>query len=386
MLDLSSRPFIVFWEATRACLLACRHCRAKAQTKPHPDELKTDEGFELIDQLAEFGRPYPLLIITGGDPLMRGDLAEIIEYATSKGFRVAVAFSGTKLATEERIGMLAEAGVSRIAISIDGSTPEIHDHFRGRTGTFEVSLRIIDVAKDFGVPVQVNTTVTNYNVFDLPRIMRLCIEKEVILWDVFFLVPTGRAKPDMMPTAQEFEDILCWLYDVSKKTPLNVKSSAACHLRRIEYMRDRGIYDLKLGETYRRLMEDLERIRKEMGLSGEEKEIVAGAGGRSLADGIRRMTGITDGRGMLFVSHVGDVYPSGFLPVVAGNVRRESVKEIYMNSRVFRDLKDPNRLKGKCGRCEYRFICGGSRARAYAMTGDYLAQEPRCIYVPRGTV
>ncbi len=385
MIDLSKRPFIIFWELTRACLLACKHCRAKAQTKPHPDELTTEEAFRVVDQIVEFGEPYPLVIITGGDPLMRKDLFEILEYVVSKGLRVAIAFSGTKLATKEKIERMKEIGVARIAISLDGSNSEIHDYFRGKTGTFETSLRILKDAKDVGISRQINTTVTTFNIFDLPNIMKICLENEVALWDVFFVVPTGRAKVEMMPSAQEFEDVLCWLYDVSKETPLNVKSSAACHLRRIEYMRDHGIYDLPLGETYRKLKERLEEIKRELGLEGyrKDKKIVAGAHGRSLADGIRRMTGITDGRGMFFISHIGEVYPSGFLPLVAGNVRESTLKEIYMNSPIFRDLKDPNRLKGKCGKCEYRFICGGSRARAYAMTGDYLAPEPRCIYVPK---
>ncbi len=384
MQNLKERPFIIFWELTRACMLACKHCRAKAQTKPHPNELTTEEAFRVVDQIVEFGKPYPLVIITGGDPLMRKDLFEILDYAISKGLRVAIAFSGTKLATKGKIERMKEVGVARIAISLDGSNPDIHDHFRGKTGTFETSLKILDYAKEVGIPAQINTTVTTHNILDLPNILKICIEKGVVLWDVFFVVPTGRAKAEMMPSSQEFEDILCWLYDVSRETPINVKSSAACHLRRIEYMRDRGIYDLKLGETYYRLREKLEEVRREMGIEGcRDKKIVAGAHGRSLADGIRRMVGITDGRGMFFISHIGEVYPSGFLPIVAGNVREKSLKEIYTNSPIFMDLKDPNKLKGKCGRCEFRFICGGSRARAYAMTGDYLAAEPRCIYVPR---
>ena len=188
-----------------------------------------------------------------------------------------------------------------------------------------------------------------------------------------------------MPTAQQFEDILNWLYDVGKETPLNIKSSAATHLRRIEYMRDKGVQP-EFGELYYELRAKLDEVEDELGIDADgmkDKSIVAGAHGRSLAaDGIRRMMGITDGRGMFFISHVGEVYPSGFLPIVAGNVRETSLKEIYSKSKIFQDLKDPEKLKGKCGRCEFRYLCGGSRARAYAMTGDYLAAEPRCIYKP----
>ncbi len=373
MFDIRKKPFIVFWELTRACMLACKHCRAKAQKKRHPNELNTEEAFKVIDMLLEFGRPYPLIVITGGDPLIRDDLFEIIEQASSK-MRVAVAFSGTPLANKEKIEMLKDCGAARVAISIDGSKPEIHDNFRGVKGTFETSMRIIDDANEIGLPVQINTTVTTFNIHDLPEMVKLCLNKKVVLWDVFFVVPTGRAKAEYMPTSQQFEDILCWLYDVSKFTGLNIKSSAACHLRRIEFMRDRDLMP-KTGKLYEELLEKLEK--KEEG----EAKIISGK--RSLArDGIGRMMGITDGRGMFFISHVGEVYPSGFLPIVAGNLRESDLMEIYMKSKLFVDLKDPEKLKGKCGKCEFRYLCGGSRARAYAVYGDYLAQEPRCIYQP----
>ncbi len=376
MFDIREKPFIVFWELTRACMLACKHCRAKAQKKRHPDELTTEEAFKVIDMLKDFGKPYPLVVITGGDPLMREDVFEIVEQASSSGIRVAVAFSGTPLATRERIERLKDSGAARIAISIDG-TRDVHDSFRGIKGTFDTSMKILDNAREVDLSVQINTTVTKFNIHDLPNLVKLCISKEVTLWDVFFVVPTGRAKAEYMPTSQEFEDILCWLYDVSKY--INVKSSAACHLRRVEYMRDRGVMP-ETGELYAKLKEELKELKVD---KSDRKSIVAGAHGKSLArDGIGRMMGVTDGRGMFFISHVGEVYPSGFLPLVAGNVRENSLQEIYMDSPIFQDLKDPERLKGKCGRCEFRYLCGGSRARAYAVYGDYLAQEPRCIYKP----
>ena len=390
--DITKKPFIIFWELTRACMLACKHCRAKAQRKRHPDELTTDEVFSTLNQLAEFGQPYPLIVFTGGDPLMRDDIFEIVEHATEMGFRTAIAFSGTKLATKSRLEKLKEAGIARIAISLDGSNPEIHDYFRGVTGTFETSLEILKTARELEISTQINTTVSTYNLLDLPNIMRIGLEHGVVLWDVFFIVPTGRAKTEYMPSAQEFEDVLCWLYDVAKETPLNVKSSAATHLRRVEYMKDNGIYELETGELYQTLKGKLEEIKEDVkeyvnlrDFSGSEAKVVAGAHGRSMArDGIRRMMGITDGRGMFFISHIGEVYPSGFLPLVAGNVRESTLKEIYTTSKIFVELKDPENLKGKCGKCEFRYLCGGSRARAYAMTGDYLAAEPRCIYRPKG--
>lgn len=369
-------PFIVFWELTRACMLACKHCRAKAMRKRHPEELTTEECFSVVDQLSEFS-PKPLLIITGGDPLMRDDVTDIVSYAAGKGFRVAIAFSGTERATEEKLRELKDAGVARVAVSIDGSDEQRHDAFRGVKGTFRMSMKAIENAKKAGLPFQINTTVTTENIDDLPNIARLCLELGAVMWDVFFVVPTGRAKTEMMPTPQQFEDVLCWLYDLSKKTGLNVKSSAATHLRRIELMRDRGEMP-NVGELYRRLLESINAFPEGKGM------VVAGGHGRSLStDGIRRAFGITDGRGMFFISHVGEVYPSGFLPLVAGNVREKSPKEIYYNSEIFVNLRNPDRLKGKCGKCEYCRICGGSRARAYAVYGDYLAEEPCCIYVPQ---
>ncbi len=376
MHKISDSPFIIFWELTRACMLACKHCRAKAIRKRNPNELTTEECFTVVDQLSEF-QPKPLIVFTGGDPLMRDDLVDIVEYAYEKGFRTAIAFSGTDRATEEKLEELKEAGIARIAISIDGSTAEKHDSFRGVNGTFEMSMKIIENAKNVGIPFQINTTVTRENIHDLPNIAKLCLEKGAIMWDVFFIVPTGRAKIELMPSPQEFEDVLCWLYDVSRKTGLNVKSSAATHLRRIELMRDKGIMP-KVSELYWELRKSLDEMPK-----GEGKRIVAGGYGRSMSDGIRRAVGITDGRGMFFISHVGEVYPSGFLPIVAGNVREQNITEIYYKSEIFVQLKNPDNLKGKCGICEYRYVCGGSRARAYAIKGDYLAAEPCCIYQPR---
>ncbi|WP_202318364.1 TIGR04053 family radical SAM/SPASM domain-containing protein [Archaeoglobus neptunius] len=370
-------PFIVFWELTRACMLACKHCRAKAMRKRHPDELSTEECFEVIEQLSKF-KPRPLLVITGGDPLMRDDVVDIISRATHEGFRTAIAFSGTEKATLDRLIELKRAGISRIAVSIDGSSVEKHDSFRGVEGTFEMSMRVIENARNAGIPFQINTTVTRENIGDLPEIARLCINLGAVMWDVFFIVPTGRARVEMMPTPQQFEDILCWLYDLSKVAGLNVKSSAATHLRRIELMRDRGEMP-EVGELYRYLVSKLENFP-----TGEGRKIVAGGHGRSLStDGIRRAVSVTDGRGMFFISHTGDVYPSGFLPIVAGNVRERKISEIYQKSEIFVNLRDPDRLEGKCGVCEYRAICGGSRARAYAIHGNYLAEEPCCIYTPK---
>lgn len=354
-------PFIVFWELTRACMLACKHCRAKAIRRRDPNELTKEECFKILDDIAKFSSP--VLVFTGGDPLMREDLVEIVSYA-SKKFRVSIAFSGTEKATKERLEDLKNAGVSRIAISIDG-LEETHDNFRGIKGAFAKSIEVLKEAKSIGLPFQINTTVTKNNITELPEIAKLCAELGAEMWDVFFIVPTGRAKAELMPSPQEFEDVLCWLYDVGKH--INVKSSAAVHFRRIEVMRNRGEMP-EVSELYWRLLERLD-------LGTEVK--------KSSAKGIHRAF-VTDGRGMFFISHIGEIYPSGFLQISAGNVREQSVEDIYRNSDIFIKLRDPNNLRGKCGICEFRFICGGSRARAYALTGDYLAEEPCCIYRPRG--
>ncbi|MEM1579259.1 MAG: TIGR04053 family radical SAM/SPASM domain-containing protein [Archaeoglobaceae archaeon] len=351
-------PFIVFWELTRACMLTCKHCRAKAVKKRHPDELTTEECYGILDEIASFAKP--MIVFTGGDPMMRSDLIDIISYA-SKKFRVSVAFSGTELATRRKLEELKEAGVSRIAISIDG-TEKTHDDFRGIKGTFKKSVEIAEGAKEIGLQFQVNTTVTKHNIHELPEIAKLCKGISAEMWDVFFLVPTGRAKVELMPTPQEFEDILCWLYDL--KSFMNVKSSAAVHFRRIENMRKNGVMPA-VGQLYYELL-------KKTSFGGEKK---AEKESRAF---------VTDGRGMFFISHVGDVYPSGFLQISAGNVREKKIEDIYKKSELFVKLRDPNNLKGKCGICEYRFICGGSRARAYALSNDYLAEEPCCVYIPRG--
>jgi len=353
-------PFIVFWELTRACMLACKHCRARAIQRRNPRELTKEECFKVLNEIASFSNP--MLVFTGGDPLMREDLTEIVSYA-SKKFRVSIAFSGTEKANREKLEELKNAGVSRIAISIDG-LEETHDCFRGIKGVFRKSLEVLRNAKEIGLPFQINTTVTKNNILELPEIAKLCFELGAEMWDVFFLVPTGRAKAELMPSPQEFEDVLCWLYDVGKL--LNVKSSAAVHYRRIEIMRSKGEMP-KVSELYYKLLEGL-KLNKE-----KEKP----------KKGMQRAF-VTDGRGMFFISHVGDIYPSGFLQIPAGNIRERGVEEIYRNSEIFIKLRDPNNLKGKCGICEFRFICGGSRARAYAVLGDYLAEEPCCIYIPRG--
>lgn len=361
-IDFNQAPFIVFWEVTRACALACRHCRAKAQPRRHPQELTTAEGFQLVDQIASLGSP--LLVITGGDPMMRPDLFDFIRYGTEQNLKVSLAPSATRLVTLKCLAEAQKAGVVRVSFSLDGATAEVHDAFRQTPGSFQRTMTILKCAQDIGLSRQINTTVSRHNVDNLKAIVEKVATFDPIVWDVFFLVPTGRGSQEDVITPAEHEQVFHWLYDLSFRVPFEIKTTAAEHYRRVAIQRKQAEEMAKFGNPPANVS-------------------VVAAGFVYQQDGLARYArGINDGKGCCFVSHIGEVYPSGFLPVVAGNVREQSLSHIYRDSHIFRELRDTSRLKGKCGRCEYRKICGGSRARAYAVTGDYLAAEPYCIYQP----
>ncbi len=349
-LDLDSAPFTIAWELTRACAYACKHCRADAQPKRDPRELDTDEAKRLIDALTGF-QSRPILVFTGGDPLMRRDLFELARHAHERGLRVSLTPTATALATRGRMRQAREAGVRRVAFSVDAATAAIHDRFRGFKGSFERTLAGLRNAQAEGLPLQVNTTVCGSNVYQLPLLVPLLERWRVVQWSVFFLVPVGRGRRLPMLSASEHERVLEWLADLSASAPFDVKATAAPQYRRIVRRRLRG---------------------------------EAGAGFR-FADGLHRPgahKGVNDGRGFMFISHRGEVMPSGFLPLVAGDVRAQDPVSIYRDSPLFRQLRDPHALRGKCGRCEFKRICGGSRARAFAITGDHLAADPSCPYRP----
>ena len=355
--DFNQTPFTAAWEVTRACAYACIHCRAEAQPKRDPRELTTDEGFRLIDELVDVGRP--ILIVTGGDPMMRPDLFDLIRYASGRGLRVALSPTATKLVTLERLREARDAGVARIQMSLDGSRPEVQDAFRGRPGSFQRTLEILDDIRSAGISLQVGTTVSRYNVDDLDAIARVVGEYGTVMWSLFFLVPTGRGRREDMISPEEHERVFNWLYDLSKTAPFDVRTTAAQHYRRVVIQR-----------------------RRQEATSSETGLLVTGAG-YSFADGLGQSNrGVNDGNGFAFISHTGDVCPSGFLPLPGGNVRDKPFAEIYRNSTLFRDLRDYSGLKGKCGVCDFRDVCGGSRARAYAVSGDYLESDPYCVYQP----
>ncbi len=346
--DFDQAPFTIAWEVTRACAYACAHCRADAQPKRDPRELDTEEGLRLIDQLAGFGN-RPILVLTGGDPLMRRDLFQLARHADDRGLRVSLTPTATALVTERRMHEARDAGIRRVAFSIDAADAEVHDSFRGFRGSFQRTRDGMAAAVAAGLPLQVNTTVCSRNADQLPRLAEQLAQWGIVQWSVFFLVPVGRGEALQMLSAAEHERVLSWLSELTQSAPFDIKATAAPHYRRIAHQRT--------GRT-------------------------TGAGFR-YADGLNRpVRGVNDARGFMFISHRGEVMPSGFLPLAAGSVRAQDPVSIYRDSELFRRLRDTDALQGKCGDCEFRAVCGGSRARAYAVTGDYLASDPSCAYQP----
>ncbi|MDO3412333.1 TIGR04053 family radical SAM/SPASM domain-containing protein [Saccharibacillus sp. CPCC 101409] len=357
--DYAVDPFIVIWEVTRACALKCLHCRAEAQYRADPDQLSHEEGIALIDRIANLNNP--LLVFTGGDPLMRPDLFELARYAIEeKGLSVSMTPSATPRVTRAAVEKAKEVGLSRWAFSLDGSCAEIHDHFRGTAGSFDTTMRGIGYLKELGIPIQVNTTVSRYNLHDLERIAETVKEMGAVLWSLFFLIPTGRADRKDMITPEEHEEVMRWLFETGQRMPYGVKATEAPHYRRVAVQ-----------------------------LAGERAKSAASGSVSQPRTGIKRADvlgrapkGVNDGDGFVFIGHTGDVYPSGFLPVKCGNVREEALESIYRDSPIMRSLRDKSLLKGKCGVCEFKNLCGGSRARAYAVTGDLLESDPSCAYIP----
>lgn len=355
-IDFSEWPYIVIWEVTQACDLACVHCRASAQPKSNPLELSTEEGKKLIDEIAQM--QVPVFVLTGGDPIKRPDLFELIEHARKVGVRVSLTPSATPLLTREVIHRLKRSGLARLAVSLDGSHREVHDAFRGMSGSFVRTMEAIEWANQVGLPVQINTTFSRRNVEDFDNIAALMERKKIALWSVFFLVPTGRGKIADLLSAEEFEAVFAKLYKLSRRALFHIKTTEAQHYRR--YVLQQQVAERRNG------------IAQSADISSKVQDTIG-----------RAPRGLNDGKGFVFVSHLGEVFPSGFLPLAAGNVRSDSLSRIYRESPIFQQLRDDSQLGGKCGACEFRHVCGGSRARAFALTGDPLAEEPCCAYVPK---
>jgi radical SAM protein len=353
--DFDERPFIAIWEVTQACDLACVHCRASAQPERHPQELTTVEGKQLIEQIASW--KVPVFVLTGGDPIKRPDLFELIGYARSVGVRVSLTPSATPLLTREVVARLKDAGLARLAVSMDGASPATHDAFRGLSGSFARTLDAVRWANEVGLPVQINTTFSRRNIGEIDEIVALMEQLRITLWSVFFLVPTGRGKLNDLLTADEFESVFEKLYQLSKTATFDIKTTEAQHYRR--FILQKRVADKRTGA-----------IHAETRVSTDEIG--------------RAPRGLNDGKGFVFISHKGEVFPSGFLPLSAGSVREQSLESIYRESPLFCDLRDTTQLEGKCGACEFKQICGGSRARAYALTGNPFGEEPCCAYIPKG--
>lgn len=362
--DFNQMPFTLAWEMTRACALACVHCRAEAQPRRDPGELTTEEGVRLIDQVVEIGRP--ILVLTGGDPMMRRDIYDLAAYGVSRGLRVALSPSATRLVTRPALQRLKDIGISMIHVSLDGATADAHDAFRGVRGSFLRTQEILHDVVDLGLPLQIGTTVSRHNVATLPLIAEQVAQVDATMWSVFFLVPTGRGQAHDMISAVEHEQVLRWLHTHSQTAPYRVRTTAAPH--------------------YRRVVIQAMRQQHGSGADGEPPRWEATGAGYAFREGrAPQERGVNDGDGFCFVSHRGDVCPSGFLQISAGNLREYSLIELYRESPLFRTLRDRTLLKGRCGRCPFRGVCGGSRARAYALTGDYLAEDPTCTYHPPTT-
>ncbi len=369
-IDYDESPFLAIWEVTQSCDLACKHCRAAAQPIAHPDQLTHEEGKNLIDQIADMH--IPIFVFTGGDPLKRPDVYDLIRYGASKGVQIALTPSATPLLTREAIQKLKEASLVRLGISLDGSTPEIHDTFRGLPGAWARTIQAIEWANEAGIPIQVHTTISRHNAHDLDSLCALFEKLAIVMWNVFFLVPVGRGQLDDLLNGEEFERVFGQIYELSQRVNFQIKTTEAMHYRR--YLLQHNLEERKIGHGHPGSAKPAAAAAYEPGAPTSDAKT------RTASWATRR---VNDGKGFLFISHVGNVYPSGFLPIHAGNIRETPLSEIYRNAPIFKSQRDTSKLEGKCGVCEYKEICGGSRARAYAVTGDPLAPEPCCIYQPK---
>ena len=342
---------MIAWEVTRSCNLNCIHCRAAAKRGPYPGELNTEEALRLIDEIISFSQP--VVILTGGEPLLRADIYELADYGSRLGLRMVMAPNGTLL-DADKAARLKTSGIQRVSISLDGATAESHDWFRQVEGAFAGALRGIEFLKEAGLEFQVNTTVTLKNYHELPSLLDLAVRLGAVAHHIFLLVPTGRGK-EMKGEAiegREYEKILHWFYDQRERVPLQLKATCAPHYYRILRQRARQEGKKVTPQTH----------------------------------GLDAMTrGCLGGIGFLFISHLGDVQPCGYLEALSGNVRRQKLKDIWESSPVFLKLRDSSAYQGRCGRCEYMRVCGGCRARAFERSGDFMAEEPLCIYQPQGS-
>ena len=360
--DFDQAPFLVIWETTQACALACRHCRASARPGRDPLELSTDEGRRLVDMTAEMGTP--IIVFSGGDPLSRPDLADLLAHAKRRGLRAATIPAATAALDRDAVFRIRDAGADQMALSLDFPGAASHDAFRGVEGAFEKTMQAVGWAHLAGLPLQINSTVCGLNADRLEEMADFVDGLDIVFWEVFFLVPMGRGAALGGLTASQCERLFDVLYRAQQSRRFVVKVTEAPHYRRHVALRQAGGRPPAPGPV------------------AEMPALLTRSEGPGHTIGLAPR-GVNAGNGFLFVSHQGEVYPSGFLPMKAGNVRQSTLAQLYREHEMFRSLRDPDRLKDRCGRCEFRSICGGSRARAFALTGDAFATDPWCAYEPR---
>ena len=404
------KPRLIFWEVTKGCNLRCIHCRATATELASPTDLSTARALEIIDQIAAFSNP--ILVLSGGEPLYRSDIFQLATYAKDKGLRVALATNGT-LVTKEIARMISDSGIKRVSISLDGADAETHDSFRGIPGAFEAALHGFRNLKDVGMSVQINMTIARHNADQLPRVLDLAKNVGADALHTFLLVPVGCGvdiAEDQMVPPEEYERMLNWFYDRSLEGGIELKATCAPHYFRV--VRQRRAEDRRAAEAAAKVAAIEPATAAKTAPSsdghpghasaiGPNDMLMPGGTGISLRpqappagqhtghpsghpNDMNAMTkGCLAGTGVCFLSHEGEVYPCGYLPAIAGDLRKERFADIWNNAKVFNDLRDTNNLKGKCGCCEFRNVCMGCRARAFAATGDYLDPEPFCVYEPK---
>jgi AdoMet-dependent heme synthase len=392
-----NKPRLIFWELTKGCNLRCIHCRASATELSSPSDLSTEAALDIIDQMAAVSTP--ILVLSGGEPLFRSDVFQLARYGTDKGLRVALATNGT-LVTKECAREIVDAGVRRVAISLDGADASTHDAFRGIPGAFDAALAGMRNLKILGMSVQINTTIARHNAHQLPDVLKLARSLRADALHTFLLVPVGCgvniAAEQMVPPA-EYEEILNWFYDQSLQGGIELKATCAPHYFRV--VRQRRVAERSAAQISQRAVEPVREGLPTAPAIGPTEMTMPGSTGIEIrTQGVGLPTGhpgmhpsdmnamtkgCLAGTAVCFISHQGEVYPCGYLPVLAGDLKRQSFAEIWQDSLVFNQLRDVGNLKGKCGCCEFRNICMGCRARAYAATGDYLDEEPFCVYQPR---
>ncbi len=373
--DFSVNPLMFYYEVTQACDLVCKHCRASAQENAAPDELPTETALALLEDVARFPRK-PTICFTGGDPLKRADLFDLIRHATELGIGSALTPSATPLATFDAFKKAKEAGVSAIGISIDGPNPEVHDAFRGFDGSFNKALDMLQYARDLELPVQVNTSITRRNAALVDEIADMLEDKGIMMWSVFFLVPVGRGVEEIRITPPEYREVFAKLYRHSQTKPYSVRTTEAPHYRR--FVMEQGGSPTAAPKN-RPSFPNSAFAAAMKTQPTENKDADKPAIGHGHGHG-RAPLGVTDGRGIMFVGHNGEIFPAGFLPVVCGRFPNDSVVDVYQNHPTFKALQNPDNYHGRCGKCPFRHSCGGSRSRAYALTGDFLAEEPDCDF------